>query len=175
MVYLPSMKKRLEAMLDELTKNVLAPNVVLYRAAQEADAESWRSNRGREANRRGRESQKRAKVLLKNFIEIERVRRSTREEDTYEGIDLWAECRISGNKNRTKRKDIPVQVKSDDDRVDESLQISLKRGQPRVTINAAVELGDGDVQIQIEEQFLSMFQIKLTRKENDTQRVERKP
>lgn len=173
MVYLPTMSRRLEAMLNVLTQNVLAPNDVLYRAAQQADAAGRRSDKGRESNRRGRESVKHAKSLLECFQEIDRVRRATTGEDKFEGIDLWAEYRIPGKK-RMKRKDIPIQVKSDDRRVDRSLKISMSRGEPRVTINAAVELDDGDVLIQIEEQFLSMFQIKLTRKENNNPRVERK-
>lgn len=159
------MSNRLEAMLEALTKNVRAPNDMLSRAAEEADGVNWRSEIGKEGYRRGRASERRAKSLLECFQEIDRVRRATAEEDKFEGIDLWAECRIPGKKNRVKKIDVPLQVKSGDDWVDESLGISLKRGQPRVTFNAAEELDDGDVLIQIEEQFLSMFHIRLTRKE----------
>lgn len=167
------MRSRLEAMLNVLTKNVRAHNDELTRAAQEADNENWRSEIGKEGNRRGRASEKRAKSLLKCFNEIVYVRRATTREDRFESIDLWAECRIPGKKNRVKKVDVPVQVKSSDENVDASLEIFLARGQPRVTINAAEEVEDMHVILDIELQFLSMFQIKLTRREDQPKRLQR--
>lgn len=168
------MSNRLEAMLEALTKNVRAPNEVLSRAAQEADAETWRREIGREGNRRGRASEKRAKLLLKCYNEIVHVRRATTDEDRFESIDLWAECRIPGKKNRVKKVDVPVQVKSSDENVDVSLEVFLARGQPRVTINAAEDVEDIHVMLDIELQFLGMFGIKLTRREDTLKQLQNK-